>query len=340
MSGARIAVWLPELEELAGQPDALREHTPGLLRALTAGASAQPPDWLPALQQANAPSAAFARQHDNGDAGQHCWARADAVVMQPDISRVHLLAVERHGLTPAQADQLLADLQPLFADQGWELSRGQTENAHERWYVQTDGDLPPAFPPPDSALGHPLEKILRGAGRSPGTAVWQRLQSETQMLLHQHPVNQQRQSDGLPALTSLWFWGAGRLPAQLPSATPDKTLAMSVELAGWCRWADAEVNWSAGHVEQRQALSTLAESSGRLLVEWRIERGISLSQNLSNLEHLIGDLLKRAAKTTMHLYQHPQKNQLLARPGWRQRWLMSGQSIEKQALRTLRGLVE
>src|SRR5262249_2198929 len=32
-------------------------------------------------------------------------------------------------------------------------------------------------------------------------------------LLHEHPVNQAREERGLPGINSVWFWGAGILPA-------------------------------------------------------------------------------------------------------------------------------
>jgi hypothetical protein len=33
------------------------------------------------------------------------------------------------------------------------------------------------------------------------------------MLLHEHPVNQQREARGAPVVNALWLWGGGTLPA-------------------------------------------------------------------------------------------------------------------------------
>jgi hypothetical protein len=35
--------------------------------------------------------------------------------------------------------------------------------------------------------------------------------TEAQMLLHEHPVNQQRARQGVPGLNAVWFWGAAPL---------------------------------------------------------------------------------------------------------------------------------
>ncbi|MBJ7516680.1 MAG: phosphoglycerate mutase, partial [Stenotrophomonas sp.] len=47
---------------------------------------------------------------------------------------------------------------------------------------------------------------------------WRALLTETQVVLHSHPWNEQRIAQGLGPINSLWFWGAGRLPRSV--ATP------------------------------------------------------------------------------------------------------------------------
>jgi hypothetical protein len=43
------------------------------------------------------------------------------------------------------------------------------------------------------------------------------LLNELQMLLHQHPVNEQREEQGRPTINSLWFWGNGEAPPAFES---------------------------------------------------------------------------------------------------------------------------
>lgn len=43
-----------------------------------------------------------------------------------------------------------------------------------------------------------------------GALVWNKLQNEIQMLLFSHPINQIRESKGLPMINSLWCYGLGK----------------------------------------------------------------------------------------------------------------------------------
>ena len=52
--------------------------------------------------------------------------------------------------------------------------------------------------------------IFRGGKAAPD---WQRLLTEIQILLHGSEVNAARQAQGELPVNSLWFWGAGELPA-------------------------------------------------------------------------------------------------------------------------------
>jgi hypothetical protein len=52
--------------------------------------------------------------------------------------------------------------------------------------------------------------------RGPNAATWRRWLSEMQMLLHEHPVNQQREAAGLAPATGIWLSGGGTLPDAIP----------------------------------------------------------------------------------------------------------------------------
>lgn len=309
----------------------MQQYAPDLLNA-TARQPLSGPEWLPDLHDA-APLAAFARQYDAGDAAGRCWLRADLVALHPDISRVHLLAAGQHGLTPGQADQILDSLRPLFDSEGLALLRGQHEGAHERWYVSARQDLPAAFPAPMNALGQPLEDILRPSGKA--TALWQRLQSETQMLLHEHPVNQSRQAAGYLPLNSLWFWGAGRLPERPPPQLPDAVLAISAELGGWCDWAQVPVD---GKTAAAEWLQKTLSSNHKLLIEWRIDRQTSLEDNLLTLNGLVTVLIAQTPACARSVYCRAGKAQAINRPGWR-RWLASSGKVRRRGLQQLAALV-
>ncbi|MGW8127402.1 MAG: phosphoglycerate mutase [Stenotrophomonas sp.] len=157
-----------------------------------------PDDWS---------AAALTRQVDAGDAAGSLWLRADPANVMPDMQGARLMAsAESLRLEPADAAALLPALQPLFAGFGFQLDAPSPS----RWYLRLPDDTPlPAFTAPDAALGDDLfEHLPEGDnGRQ-----WRALLTEAQVVLHQHPWNQQRVAQGRRAVNSLWFWGAGRLP--------------------------------------------------------------------------------------------------------------------------------
>ncbi len=55
------------------------------------------------------------------------------------------------------------------------------------------------------------------------------LMNEAQMLLHEHPVNAEREARGEPALNSIWFWGGGVIDAT--KARPFSTVVADDPLA-------------------------------------------------------------------------------------------------------------
>ncbi len=182
------------------------------------------------------PAAAVSRQSDRGDAAGHAWLRADPVHVRPDITGARLLAHGRAMQVDANdVDAILPALKPLFGDAGCLLDAP----VPDRWYLQLpEGAVLPAFSPPDAALGAELlEHLPGGDSRSPEARRWRSLLSEVQVVLHNHPRNLERIAAGRPAINSLWFWGAGRLPTAVHCdyrqvLSEDDTLLAFARLAG------------------------------------------------------------------------------------------------------------
>jgi hypothetical protein len=89
---------------------------------------------------------------------------------------------------------------------------GESFHAMEphRWYVRMSKPL--------EIITQPLFAVAgRGIGRHLATGYHggklNQFMTEAQMLLHAHPVNQARETQGLPSINSIWPWGGGRLPA-------------------------------------------------------------------------------------------------------------------------------
>ena len=156
------------------------------------------------------PVAALTRQLDAADAGDGLWLRADPAHVAADMQGVRMLA---HGpalaLDAAQAAQLVQAVAEVFAEHGMQLSTPSPD----RWYLHLPAGLSlPGFVDIDQVLGDDLfDHLPEGeAGR-----LWRSLLSDTQVLLHQHPLNAERARQGKAAVNSLWFWGLGRLPAEV-----------------------------------------------------------------------------------------------------------------------------
>lgn len=161
------------------------------------------------------PVAALTRDLDANDAAAATWLRADPAFISPDINGARMLSYgEALELTVEDTQQLLPALKPLFGDAGFPIDAPHPS----RWYLRLplESQLP-AFAPPESALGDDLFAHLP---QGDGGRRWRALLTEAQVILHAHPWNARRLQQGKPAVNSLWFWGAGRLPTVV--STPFK----------------------------------------------------------------------------------------------------------------------
>jgi hypothetical protein len=76
------------------------------------------------------------------------------------------------------------------------------------WFVRSDKTPAIETSPLDAVLGR---AIYRHLPRGADAKIWQRWQDEIQMLLHDHAVNQARETQGRAPVTGIWLWGGGRL---------------------------------------------------------------------------------------------------------------------------------
>lgn len=125
-----------------------------------------------------------------------------------------LLDPEDLRLSEADSRTLLETLRPWFEEEGWTLVYGTPT----RWYA--------AHP---SLASLPTASLDRVIGRNPD--VWmpdhpqarliKRLQNEVQMLMYQHPLNEERTAHGQLTVNSFWLSGTGPLPEASPLSWPD-----------------------------------------------------------------------------------------------------------------------
>lgn len=154
------------------------------------------------------------------------------------MGRDHLTVLhpDELDLQDQESSTFFDAVRPLFESEGWRLHWG----AATRWYAVHDdlADIPTAS----------LDRVV---GRNPD--VWmpahprlrliRRLQSEVQMMLYQHPLNEERERRGALSVNSFWLSGTGRaLPS--PPTSPVKVLAgprhalLRDDFEGWLQaWA-------------------------------------------------------------------------------------------------------
>jgi hypothetical protein len=158
-----------------------------------------------AADDCDIPVAAVTRQWDAQDAGNQWWLRADPVHLRADRDRVVMLGNTALDISQDECEQLASELNEHFADEGWHLT---APNAR-RWYLRLEGDPRIRTAPLSTVIGR---DILLHMPHGQNERRWRGVLNEVQMLLHASAVNRFRETQGLPLINSLWFWGGGRLP--------------------------------------------------------------------------------------------------------------------------------
>ncbi|PAT31643.1 phosphoglycerate mutase [Vandammella animalimorsus] len=239
-SGAQLQ--LPALQALLGQVAApqwlelpsdspLMPHELALLQAAwpdTAEAAA-----AAATAAANAPGAAQglpalaalrALQHGLAVQPGQGWALVTPCHLQIRTDAIVLHDPAQLALSPAHNAALLAALRALWSDD----AQGQAEDGLQlwplpdgQWLAQAPWLAGLAMPSLERVIGQDVRHWLPGLGGARGPAsTLQRLQTEAQMLLYTHPVNDERAAQGLAPVNALWFSGTGVVPPQASAAQP------------------------------------------------------------------------------------------------------------------------
>ncbi|MGL5630845.1 MAG: hypothetical protein ACRDD3_00675 [Azovibrio sp.] len=141
------------------------------------------------------------------------WFCADPVSLRFHHDRIILGDSSQLDIQPEEVQAILATLNQEFAH----LGRFHAPSP-QRWYLEAvEGLELPALPPLSAAAGRQLNSLM------PDANTLSRLMNELQMVLHNHPVNQEREEQRRPTLNGLWLWGGGKVasPTVLPSVSSD-----------------------------------------------------------------------------------------------------------------------
>lgn len=150
--------------------------------------------------------AALCRQAEFGDASDGLWMRADPIHLRIEMRGARVMAWDTLQISEQDSLAMFNALRPVFGDAGYVLSQGVGGG----FYIKIARGTPvPEFTPAPEILGSDLYAIL------PDDRKWTALFNECQIILHNHPVNDNRMLQGLMPVNGLWFWGPGALPQKL-----------------------------------------------------------------------------------------------------------------------------
>jgi hypothetical protein len=174
------------------------------------------------------PVAALGALGEGLDAAGGWWLRADPVHMVADRDQLYLSACNALEVTRNEADELVAELNRLYAEDGWQFIAATPE----RWYLRLPRPLAMRTVPTAVAMGCRVGEALP---QGDDALLFQRAMTEIQMLLHASPVNARRSEQGLLAVNSLWFWGGGELPAATAQSAWERVVANEPLVLGLAR---------------------------------------------------------------------------------------------------------
>ncbi len=197
--GGELPERLPALEILLSRAD--RADTPARGREASLFALFD----APFDDARDLPVATVSYAADTGSPPAGPCLRADPVHLLPDRDQLVLLDAASLDLREAEAEALLAELNVVYAEEGWRFEAPCVD----RWYLHL-AEQPRLKTWPLSAVnGRPIGQCLPGGEQG---KAWHVVMNEIQMLLHGSGVNRQREAEGRLVVSGLWLWGGGEAP--------------------------------------------------------------------------------------------------------------------------------
>jgi len=180
------------------------------------------------------PWAALHAQRDGIATLDLAWGELTPVYWQVGTDQVQLFDPQSLALDDATSREMFEAVRPLFEGEGFALAYG----APLRWYAAHESlvELPTASL--DRVIGRNIDRWLPAA---PEARLIRRLQSEAQMLLYSHPLNDEREAHRELPVNSFWLSGCGvRQPSsQPPELRVDERLRAAALAEDWGAWVEA-----------------------------------------------------------------------------------------------------
>jgi hypothetical protein len=166
---------------------------------------------------------------------------ADPVYLEAMLDHVRLHALDDHALVRAEREHLFNYLQAQLGDAGCRF-----ELIGELGYVRGERAFATAICSAHALDSREPDAFLPLAAAS---REHDRLVGELQLLLHQAPMNRQREEQGRLPVNSMWFWGGGRAPAPATIALPHLLAGDPQFLGYWCSGGGELTRWSGENGE-------------------------------------------------------------------------------------------
>ncbi len=186
------------------------------------------------------PFAAQAAAADGIEVGGLAWGLVTPSHWHVGRDHVTLADPAALNLTADESRAAFAAVRELFESEGLRVEWG----APMRWYAAHDrlAELPTASL--DRVIGRNVELWMRGTQDK----LIRRLQSELQLLLYPHALNDEREQRGELTLNSFWLSGCGCVQAAPNAVQVNESLREPLLAEDWAAWAQAWRALDAGDV--------------------------------------------------------------------------------------------
>lgn len=142
---------------------------------------------------------------DGGEPDDAYWLRADPMHIKVSRQGLHAVDSALFDITIEEAHALIGHLNAHFAAEDIRFAAPHAK----RWYARVARAPELVTYGISEVAGRDVHRYLPTGSDA---LAWHHTFNESQMLLHDHPVNHAREARGEPEVNSVWFWGGGITP--------------------------------------------------------------------------------------------------------------------------------
>ena len=157
------------------------------------------------------PVGAITRLHDDNQHPEGNWMRADPVHLRPDRDGLNLMDSFILRLNQHDALAIATEVNKVLAAYGWVMEVPY----EDRWYIKMDETTDLTTTELPAVVGKDIRHYLP---KGHDAKKINNILNEIQMQLYSCDLNQLRESNGELPINSVWFWGAGKIPADIKLA--------------------------------------------------------------------------------------------------------------------------